>query len=536
MHQASPQLNQYMHRLCYLGLGILCYLQSSLSCADYQDLGPQLHSEERQAWESAYASTAQPILADLIWFCYANGYGTSIDYKQARTWHQKALAENQPLAQLFQVLSLRNRHWINEYAEPDPQTINRTMHNMLNDAHRQFNQLPDGPAARCWQGLAELELGKIDDGLKLLQFAAESGYRDADAWLGYAYCYRKRDHKKAVVHLELAHSAGIAWSSTEYAHCHMRGWGLPRDRNRGIALYLAAAQQQERKALLSYSQHNARDSDSFKYAQEAAAIGDPDARHHLAFRYEHGHGCDIQIDAAIQIHTALYQQFHGSKRWTHYGLRACYELGRLYDKLASLSLATPQKAEQIQYYQRAHIWYQKFLDTLSNPKDARIAQVHLALAKHAALGLGREIDLQAAFRHYTIAADKNNGEAQMRLADCYFHGHGTNKDSAAAKMWYEKSLKTIPRRDPILHQAQAHYLSCLESLDIHAAIAQYKNFSQQGNAQASYRLLCIYRELKKSPDEIQALLEQAAAQGNPQAQQELEQRLLQQDADLLNDF
>ena len=81
-----------------LRIFLCCCLLDVLTTATYEELRPDLSPQRLAEWNLAYQS-GQTQLADYIWFAHAHGYGTAINYKQARIWHQRA--DGMPLADLF---------------------------------------------------------------------------------------------------------------------------------------------------------------------------------------------------------------------------------------------------------------------------------------------------------------------------------------------------------------------------------------------------------------------------------------------------
>ena len=499
---------------------------SHAQAASYADLTAELPATTLHSWIEQ--AKDDPKLADFIWFAYAQGYGCTLNPVQARAWHKRS---DGPLAKLFEALSFRNRHWVRAYEEHDFKTDNKRCLDLITEArHRFVEQLNDDPGATVWLGVCDVEYRR-PSGIKYLEEAADLGFADAHAWLGYHYTYIKKDHKKALHHYQLAADKQVHWAHAQLAEFHHRGWGTKRDRNKAEQLFKQAAQAGEPRAMYRYAQFNGNDNTRLAMLIESFEIGMADAAGHLAWRYENGRGAKLDIAQAIAVHKKQYQKFVITERWRHYALRASLELGRLHQRQAEQTNGETQR----QHYTHARSWYENVLSNSSNPKDYHVLRAHLGLGLFERDGLAGPVDYQAAFSHLQKAASGNVPEAQSYLGDAYRLGQGCNKDLKQAQEHYETALKRLKGNHPQRDHTQFMIAQCVEAELPQKAQDLYRNYSKNGNAKASYRLYQIYTQHNK-PDEAKASLAMAAKQGHQHAQQEIEARIRQADAAILDNF
>ncbi len=512
--------------MSWLRIGLCLLIVDLLFTATYEELSPNLMPERIAEWEQAYAD-GQEHIADYLWFAYAHGYGCKLNQETARLWFKRA--EGQPLAQLFGCMSMRNRHWIDEFPQETPD-FNPRSNTMLRASHFAFTDLAiEDPGARCWFGVAAMELGKKDEAIKQLEMACNEGYYEAAAWLGYIYLYRKKDHKKAHAWLSKAVEHKISTALVDLGDAYNRGWGCKRDRTQAMKYFKQASDFGMRKGMLRWSQHLHKP-ETLPAIQRAYKMGDPEAAHQLAYRYEHGRGANKDPQESIKIHGEIFKRFVDSTRWQYLALRAAYEQGRIYDKIAI------EKQHDSTQHQAAFKWYEKVLAMAKNPKDYRVRQVRLAAGKQFYHGWGQKKNYQKAIEHFQIAADANFDEARMYLAHTYRLGLGQEKNLNKAIELYETALKRLNHRSAFYRECQNGLVACYEVTDFNKALQIYQKQSKQGNADATYRLIEIYRGKKDKVKEIPALIALAAEQGHPMAQQEVEKEIRNADQLILNEF
>lgn len=512
---------------------LLCLsITDLLLAATYAELTPALNPERLSKWERS-CDNGQEHLADYLWFAYAHGYGCQTNYARAASRFQQAQDAQLPLASLFSSLSWRGRHWIDIGAgPPDKDAFQKQLRSQLETAQAAFHELMiDDPGARCWYGLALMELGEIDDSIGQLKQAAAEGYYESHAWLAYLFMHRKRNHKAAQQELQQALKHQIGWANYLMGDCANRGWGMKRNRTLALKHYTLAAELGDPRAQLRYSQFTQRSAESFQMiTRTCEQRQDPELEQHRAHRLEHGRGTQTDIAAARQIHHELFERYKMHDQWQRYAIRAAYESGRIADKLA----ATQDHNQQ--HYQEAHQWYQELLRLNKNPRDYRVRQTNLALGIHFYYGRGLAQDMTQATALLKLAAEHNMSEAYVYLADAARTGRGQERNLKQAITYYDMALKKLKRRSDLYSKTHLQRARCYEELDLDKAIALYQQYSKRGNSDATWRLIEIYRLHKTRQDSIPELLSRAADQGHPQAKQEMEKHIRQRDAEILNRF
>lgn len=128
-------------------------------------------------------------------------------------------------------------------------------------------------------------------------------------------------------------------------------------------------------------------------------------------------------------------------------------------------------------------------------------------------------DFEAALRHYTKAAKKDEAEAQFKLGRLYDRGEGTEADPAEALIWYTRAAEQG------LDMAQTN-LGVLYDTgrgteeDNVAAARWFREAARQGNPVAQYNLALMLHQgdgIPQNKAQAAALYGRAAEQGVPLA-------------------
>ena len=137
-------------------------------------------------------------------------------------------------------------------------------------------------------------------------------------------------------------------------------------------------------------------------------------------------------------------------------------------------------------------------------------------------GTGVEIDCPAAFKWSGKAAEQGNPEAQFVLGELYGHGLGVLKDVSKAEEWYGKAFPGL-KRDAENGDPEAQYFLAASfsrgygvEKNLKEAVKWYRKAAEQGNAQAQYNLGLCYENgegVKKDLIKAKEWYSTAAEQG-----------------------
>ncbi|NRA38928.1 MAG: sel1 repeat family protein [Planctomycetes bacterium] len=503
---------------------LFLYTHAHLSAAQYWDLSPQTLPQTIQKWKIA-ADEGNQHFASLLVAAYSFGYGTNVDYPQAKHYWQ--LSQDQPMSQLFYALCARERQFMMVVKND-----NKIYNPLLKSALAAFEEAAaqDDIGALCFAGICAMELGRYPQTLELLQQAYEQEYTPASFWLAYVYSYRKKDKEKSFPMMKIAAEHGIADAQRELGDFYNRGFGCEKDRATALEWFKKAAAQKHRLSMLREAQYNSRNPQSIILLQEAFDQGEMDAGFTLASRYERGNHCEKNIDNALNLVSKIYTICDPpiSNRQKYYRVRAAYEQARIHDLF-----------KEHEHYQQAAKWYQFVIDNNTNAKDYRLLQTKYQYAQHFAQGLSGEKDLQRAAAMYRYAADKNLGDAQVAYADCLRDGSGCEQNHQLALEYYQKSLKRLHKRHASRGAIQMSMAKIYENTDIAKAIKMYETAAQSGDSSAALLLAQIYSDgklLSADPIKAQEHMARAAALGNKDARHQLEDHQREIDTQVLNGF
>ncbi len=190
------------------------------------------------------------------------------------------------------------------------------------------------------------------------------------------------DPEKAYLNFQLSALNGSVDGKTMLAYCYATGMGTPRNyRN------------------------------AFKLFREAAEAGDEAGAFNLAVAYELGHGTGRDMNKA----------FYWYKKSAEKGdIDAMYELAECY----SAGAGTPENPDQ------ALFWINK-----------AVAENHPAAMNFLGSHFKQKGDEKKAFSLFCKAAAAGNAAAQYNLGICYFEGKGTQKSLTPALEWLKKAAE-----------------------------------------------------------------------------------------------
>lgn len=222
---------------------------------------------------------------------------------------------------------------------------------------------------------------------------------------------------------------------------------------------------------------------AFKAMRTEAATGNPLAQHDLGKMLLWGIGTEADPEAAAaQFQKALAGFKHEANGWRPAYWQ--YRVGKMY----AMGYGVDQD------HTRAAAWYQKSVD-LGNPFAA------YALAGQHYRGQGVELDYEAAFRFYEIAANDEKSPspyAKWELAKMCEQGIGTTVDPDAAAAWYAgayegfKSLESRQLDDKLVYRlGYMEFHGIGTEQDIPEAIRHFERAVKLRNPSAAYMLAKI---------------------------------------------
>lgn len=134
------------------------------------------------------------------------------------------------------------------------------------------------------------------------------------------------------------------------------------------------------------------------------------------------------------------------------------------------------------------------------------------------------IDDATLFKILKPLAEQGNAEAQRKLGEMYFDGHGTDRDPAQSVSWLEKAGEQgDAQAQYLLGQFHAYGLAGIEADNAKAAHWYYMA-AQQGHLEAQFRAGELYaagKGVQRDGNLAVSLFRMAAEQGSPAAQLKL---------------
>jgi uncharacterized protein len=120
------------------------------------------------------------------------------------------------------------------------------------------------------------------------------------------------------------------------------------------------------------------------------------------------------------------------------------------------------------------------------------------------------------------AAEMGDANAQARLGDAYYHGHGTARDLSSAEYWYRLAAERGHLKAK--YQLGELYLQGKE-VDPHSAAEWFRRAAERGHAESQFRygmLLASGAGVETDKEQARRWLQRAAEQGVSDAQWQLE--------------
>ena len=145
-----------------------------------------------------------------------------------------------------------------------------------------------------------------------------------------------------------------------------------------------------------------------------------------------------------------------------------------------------------------------------------------AQALQEAIAAVQRKDYPTAVRLFEPLARAGNAQAQVRLGQLYYHGHGVRESDAAARLWFDRAARQgLAEAQFQLANMYAFGLAEAPDDDPNRLAAQwYFEAARQGHADAQYSLGILFLTgsgVTLDPAQAQKWIGRAAAQGHADA-------------------
>ena len=241
-------------------------------------------------------------------------------------------------------------------------------------------------------------------------------------------CQKVGNFPEAAKHYTKAARTQYPQAQASLGYLHETGQGVPRNLNKALELYQAAAKQ-----------------------------GHSVAQYNLGRIYQHGLTHGLQ---SIPRDVRKAEQY--LQRASAQGIVAAYhQLGVLYYSLGLGIQPTALTPEQFAEWDKNN-------DKIVSPDENRL--------------------LQDAHDHFLMAANQNHGQSQHSLGVMYYSGQGVSKSDATAASWLEKAAAQKAQKipDSLYNLAQLYERGEGVRMNLTRAFILYREAARLGHAPAMY--------------------------------------------------
>lgn len=241
-------------------------------------------------------------------------------------------------------------------------------------------------------------------------------------------CQKVGNFPEAAKHYTKAARTQYPQAQASLGYLHETGQGVPRNLNKALELYQAAAKQ-----------------------------GHSVAQYNLGRIYQHGLTHGLQ---SIPRDVRKAEQY--LQRASAQGIVAAYhQLGVLYYSLGLRIQPTALTPEQFAEWDKNN-------DKIVSPDENRL--------------------LQDAHDHFLMAANQNHGQSQYSLGVMYYSGQGVPKSDATAASWLEKAAAQKAQKipDSLYNLAQLYERGEGVRMNLTRAFILYREAAELGHAPAMY--------------------------------------------------
>ena len=254
------------------------------------------------------------------------------------------------------------------------------------------------------------------------QLLAEHGDANAQYTLGRFYCEDKDNKIEAFKWFRKAANQDHDDALICLGCCFQRGYGISKDYNKALELYLRSASFNNYRAQASLGNCyysgigvSVDYQKAFEWYEKAAKQGNSDAQYMLSQCYYYGKGINKDYNKAVEWCAKAATQGDSDAQFM---LGDCYYWGK------GINLD----------YLKAVEWYEK-----AAKQGHSSAQYNLGVCYYNGVGINK--DYKKAVEWFEKAALKNHAFAQYSLGLCYKNGYGVPSDRVKAIGWFELAAK-----------------------------------------------------------------------------------------------
>lgn len=251
-----------------------------------------------------------------------------------------------------------------------------------------------------------------EEAIKLITGAADSGYPDAQFFLGLVN--ESQEPANAREWFSKAAKAGHVRAAVKAAAMYEEGRGGQVDKEQALKWHRVAAEGGVAESAFKVAKAkeqdaNANPEDMLKMYQRAALAGDSEANIRLGDLYFTG-------DAGVKNQVEAFKYYRNAAQLKN--PKAYFKMGYCYERGHGVA-ANNQEAAR---------WYEKGSDAGDLNSTANLARFYET-------GAGVDKDLNKAVRLYRTAAEQGEPFAQLSLGSLYRSGNGVKQDLVEAYRW-----------------------------------------------------------------------------------------------------
>lgn len=268
--------------------------------------------------------------------------------------------------------------------------------------------------------------------LRHLRAAAQSGSLPAQQLLAR---YELKEHhlEQALGWFKKSAESNDLQAQLYCAAAYLFGIGTSKNVDQANRYFIAAARNGNSIAQYALAdsfldtKHSSNNKLGLIWLNKAVAQNNPAAQLKLADLYDKGTLVPMDKGKAKELVSAALAQGY---------VPALYQMGKM--------------AEEEGQFDQAKAWYMK-------AQDAHYEQAEIALSDLYRQEKASFYDLNKGFLWMLRAAQNGSAEAQVRVAELYKTGVGTEKNEALAKMWQDKAAVTQKHPNPAAVETEAAF-------------------------------------------------------------------------------
>lgn len=385
-----------------------------------------------------------------------------------------------------------------------------------------------------------------DESIEYYRLAAERGHAESQYKLGQCFYFGygvDKDFSEAIDWYRKAAEQGHIEAQYKLGRCYYCGYGVDKDYSEAVKFYKKAAERghagaQSSLGLCFFRGHGVikNDKHAYTWCSKAAQQGYVKAQADLGNYFFKGYGVAKNYTEAVNWYRLAAEQGNAEAQ---YGLGRCFDAGygverdyieafRYYSLAAEQGHASAQSClgdcykygyGTAQNYHEAVKWYER-----SAQQSNKYGQYNLADSYRLGLGVDTK-DCYKAFQLYLASAEQGYSYAQVCVGNCYLLGEGTEIDYDKAVEWYSVAAKK-DNAEAQWRLGDCYFYGCL--VDYEEAIRWYFKSARNGNAEGQFKLANCYENgfgIEIDCIEAEKWYRKASEQGHEFAQFKLKQFL-----------